>query len=196
MPEFRKLKRRDVYQFAKWGRHEDPRFYQYNFPFESEEEFDDWFSMKQRWIQRKVYGLFVDDFPVSFVTLKNINWFKKRAELGIAVDPNHLNEGYGTTSLKAYLDYVFTHFPIETMVLRVAAFNERAQRSYGKVGFREIDRRIEVFEEQGFKDLILQTYEDQFDLIHGELCTDFIIMAINKKDFYKQQIINENSNIV
>ncbi len=183
MPEFRKLKRRDVYQFAKWGRHEDPRFYQYNFPFNSEDEFDDWYSMKQRWIQRKVYGLFVGEHPVSFVTLKNIKWLKRQAELGIAVDPNFLCEGYGTQTLKAYLEYVFEHFPIDTMFLRVAVFNLRAQRSYQKAGFVEVERRIEVFEEQGYKDLILQDYKDQFQIIRGELCTEFIIMAIKKKDF-------------
>ncbi|GAU77843.1 GNAT family N-acetyltransferase [Fusibacter sp. 3D3] len=183
--EFRKLSKKDVYQFSKWGRHEDPRFYQYNFPFDTKSEFDDWYSMKQKWVLRKVYGLFLENYPVAFITLKNINWFKKRAELGIGVDPNHLGKGLGTTALNEYLEYVFNKFPIETMFLRVAVFNERARRSYEKVGFREVERRVEVFEEQGYKDLILQDYQDQFQLIQGELCTMFIIMSIQKKDFLK-----------
>ncbi len=182
-PEFRKLKKMDVYHFSEWGRHEDPRFYQYNFPFDTKEEFDDWYRMKQKWIQKKVYGLFLGSHPVAFITLKHINWFKKSAELGIGVDPNYLGKGLGTLALNQYLEYVFDKFPIETMSLRVAVFNERARRSYEKVGFKEVQRRVEVFEEQGFKDLILQDYEDQFQLIQGELCTMFIIMSIQKKDF-------------
>ncbi|MBF4695487.1 GNAT family N-acetyltransferase [Fusibacter ferrireducens] len=183
VPEFRKLRKADIYQFSKWGRHEDPRFYQYNFPFDTKEEFDDWFRTKQKWIRRKVYGLFLDAHPVAFITLKNINWFKRSAELGIGVDPNYLGKGLGTVALNKYLEYIFNSFPIETMFLRVAVFNERARRSYEKVGFREVQRCVKPFEEQGYKDLILQDYQDQFQMIQGELCTMFIIMSIRKKDF-------------
>ncbi len=187
VPVFRKFKREDVYQFAKWGEHSDPRFYQYNFPFETKAEFDDWYEMKQKWIFRKVYGLFLDDYPLGFITIKNINWFKKQAELGIAIDPNHLNEGYGAQLLEAYLEYVFRVYPIEKMALRVAVFNERAKACYEKVGFREVRRQIEVFEEQGYKDIVLDAYPDLFQLVYGELCTEFITMVVEKRVFLSER---------
>jgi RimJ/RimL family protein N-acetyltransferase len=180
MLEFRKFKRSDIYAFEKWGAHEDPRFFQYNFPFRYKEEFDGWYDSKQKWIRKKVYGLFIDDYPLGFVTLKNIKWLKRRAELGIAVDPNYLSEGFGTEMLKRYLEYVFEHYPIEEMQLRVSHFNKRAQKSYEKIGFKKIKEVIEPFEEQSFKDVILEKYPDQFQMIRGVLYTTFYVMVFNK----------------
>ena len=107
---FRKLRRKDTYEFEKWGRHDDPRFLQYNFPYKHKAEFDGWYFSKQKLITRKVYGLFLDDYPLGFITLKNINWFAHRAELGVAIDPNHISEGFGTELIKRFLAYVFEHY--------------------------------------------------------------------------------------
>ena len=182
--EFRKIKHDDVYKFAKWGRHEDPRFYQYNFPYEHKGEFDAWYYSKQRLLSKKVYGLFLDDFPLGFVTLKHIRWFKRRAELGIAIDPNYVSEGFGSELLRRYLDYIFSHYPIDIMALRVAHFNKRAQKSYEKIGFKRIREVYEPFEEQGFRDIIIAKYPEQFDLIDDILYTTFYVM-----EFHKSQLI-------
>jgi len=179
--EFRKLTRKDAYEFSKWGKHEDPRFFQYNFPYTHRVEFDAWYFSKQRWITRKVYGLFLEDYPIGFVTLKHINWFRRSAELGIAIDPNHVSEGFGTVLLKRYLSYVFEHYPLDTMKLRVAHFNHRAQKSYEKIGFKKVKEVVEPFEEQSFKDLVLSKYPDQFDVVDGVLMTTFTIMIFKKE---------------
>lgn len=184
--EFRKLKRRDTYEFKRWGKHEDPRFFQYNFPYTRDEEFDAWYFMKQRLIFRKVYGLFIDNYPVGFVTLKHINWLKKTAELGVAIDPNRLGEGYGTELITRYLDYVFEHYPIETMKLKVAHFNIRAQKSYEKIGFQKVREVVEPFEEQSFKEIVKEKFPDQFDIIEGELYTTFYVMEIKKNQIQRQ----------
>ncbi|HAS72819.1 MAG TPA: N-acetyltransferase [Clostridiales bacterium UBA8960] len=181
--EFRKLRRQDAYEFVKWGRHEDPRFYQYNFPYTKKEEFDVWYYSKQKLLSKKVYGLFLEDYPLGFITLKNINWFSKRAELGVAVDPNHISEGFGTELIKRFLDYVFSHFPIDTMQLRVAHFNQRAQKSYEKIGFKFVKQIVEPFEEQSFRTMIIERYPEQFDLIGDLLFTTFYVMEIKKEDW-------------
>ncbi len=180
---FRKVTSKDAYLFRYWGKHQDPRFYQYHFPYEMEIEYLYWFHSKQGLIFRKLYALFDDERPVGFVTLKNINWFKKTAELGIAVDPNHLGKGYGTYLLKAYLNYVFKHFPLRTMYLRVAEFNVRAQKSYKKVGFVSDYKKREEYEEQGYIDEIMEQYPEQFTLKNGVLYAEFITMSINREDF-------------
>ncbi len=180
---FRKIKKEDMQHFKKWGKHEDPRFFQYNFGYDSQMEYDAWYYSKQRWIFRKVYGLFLDEQPVGFITLKHINYIKKTAELGIAVDPSQLNKGYGTKMLRMYLDYVFEHYPIEVMCLKVSHFNTRAQKSYSKVGFVEFAESYEPFEEQGYKDLVMDRFPAQFDMIEGTLYTRFIKMKIDKNTY-------------
>ena len=184
--EFLKLKKSAVYQFEHWGEHQDPRFYHYNFPYEHRYEYEAWYYSKQRWLSRKVFGLFLDDYPLGFVTLKNIQWLKKTAELGIAIDPNHLSEGFGTELLKRFLTYVFTTYPITTMQLKVAHFNERAQKSYEKIGFQRVSSKVEMFEEQGYKDIIIARYPELFHMQDGALMTTFHLMAIKKEDFLKK----------
>ncbi|MDH8679221.1 GNAT family N-acetyltransferase [Fusibacter bizertensis] len=185
--EFRKLRRDDAYKFIRWGKHEDPRFYQYNFPFDHKGEFDAWYFSKQKLIRKKVYGLFLADYPLGFITLKHIKWFQRKAELGIAIDPNYISEGFGSELLRQYLNYVFGHYPIDTMSLRVAHFNKRAQKSYEKIGFIKIKEIFEPFEEQGFKDVIMTKYPDQFSMIDGTLYTTFYVM-----EFHKNQMIKVN----
>lgn len=173
---FRKIRREDAYKFARWGRHSDPRLYQYNLDFESRREYETWYYMKQRVLFRKVYGLFLDDQPIGFATLKNIRWFRGKAELGIAIDPSLIGMGYGSKLLEAYLNYVFTRFPLKVIELKVAHFNKRAQKSYEKAGFVKVGESYEPYEEQGYKDIIMDLYPDQFDLVDGVLYTTFHIM--------------------
>lgn len=177
-----------MYAFEKWGSHTDPRFYQYNFPFTHKFEFDSWYYSKQKLISKKVYGLFLEDYPLGFITLKHINWFKRSAELGVAVDPNYLSEGFGTELIKRFLDYVFKHFPIKTMTLRVALFNKRAQKSYEKIGFTIVKEVYEPFEEQGFKDILMEKYPENFDCIEGTVYTTFYVMSISKSKFFQTSI--------
>ncbi|MDK2867856.1 MAG: diamine N-acetyltransferase [Clostridiales bacterium] len=182
---FRKLKLADAYRFSKWGKHEDVRYYQYNFPFETEREYFEWYVMKQRLIRKKVYGLFDErENPVGFITLKNIRWLKRMAELGIGIDPNHLGEGLGRQLITSFLDYVFKHFPIDIMTLRVASFNTRAQRCYRACGFRTVVKKTEPFEEQSFRDEVIRQYPDQFVLNDDVLYADFFLMKIDRDYFY------------
>jgi RimJ/RimL family protein N-acetyltransferase len=182
---FRKLKLADAYKFSRWGKHEDVRYYQYNFPFETEREYFEWYVMKQHLIRKKVYGLFDEmDNPVGFITLKNIRWFRRMAELGIGIDPNHLSEGLGRMLINSFLDHVFRHFPIEVMTLRVATFNTRAQRCYRACGFKNVVKKTEPFEEQCFRDEVIQQFPDQFVLNDDVLYADFFLMQIDKKTFY------------
>ena len=178
--EFRKLKRQDTYGFSKWGKHEDPRFYHYNFPYRYKAEYDAWYFSKQKLLSRKVFGLFLEDYPIGFITLKHMNFFLRRAELGIAIDPNRMSEGFGTELIRRFLEYVFNHYPIDKMRLKVAHFNKRAQKSYEKIGFVRIKTVREPFEEQGYKDIIFAKYPEQFDLDDGVLYTTFYVMEYHK----------------
>lgn len=182
--EFRKMRLADVATMSKWGMHTDPRFYHYNFPYKNSEEYMMWYMSKQKIMKRKVYGLFDENQMVlGFVTLKEINWVSKEATLGIAIDPGKVSQGFGKILLNEYLKYVFFNFPIAKIRLRVATFNKRAQHTYEKCGFYPVEIVTEVFEEQEFKDEIMERFSKDFHIDDGILYTEFLLMEITKERF-------------
>ena len=64
------------------------------------------------------------------------------------------------------IDYTFQTLNIHNIMIRVYAFNTRAQRSYEKIGFKLIGRRREA-------------------LLRNRNRHDIIIMDIMAEDFYK-----------
>lgn len=180
--EFRKFTLSDVHHLSKWGKHEDLRYTPYHFDYHTAEDFKWWYYSKQRWFFRKLYGLFIDGYPVGFATLKNIHFFKRHAELGIAIDPQYIAQGYGTLLLEAYLKYVFTNYPLKAIRLHVAEFNKRAYALYKKVGFQPIDTVFQPFEDQSYLDLLLVKYPEDFHLIDDTLYTTYTLMEIQSTD--------------
>ena len=73
-------------------------------------------------------------------------------------------KGYGTEATRLILDYAFTVLGLHNVMLRVFSYNERAIRSYRKVGFKEMGRRRQAQRIGG------QTY----DVVYMDcLATDF-----------------------
>jgi len=69
------------------------------------------------------------------------NWDKvnQTAEIGIFIGAReYLGKGYGTEATKLLIRFAFDYLNIHSIMLRVFSYNERAQASYRKVGFREI----------------------------------------------------------
>ena len=53
-------------------------------------------------------------------------------------------QGYGQEATRLTLDYGFNLLNLNSIMLGVMAFNERALRTYEKVGFMKIGRRRQV----------------------------------------------------
>jgi RimJ/RimL family protein N-acetyltransferase len=80
--------------------------------------------------------------PIGTVGLASINHLHRTAELGIGIGERDCwGKGYGTEATRLMLDYAFTVLGLHNVMLRVFSYNERAIRSYLKVGFKEIGRR-------------------------------------------------------
>ncbi|HEX8981461.1 MAG TPA: GNAT family protein [Ktedonobacterales bacterium] len=74
--------------------------------------------------------------------LRHIDLAKGLAEVGIIITrKDYWGGGYGTEALTLVLDYGFTVLGLHNVLLETYAYNERALRSYRKVGFKEIGRR-------------------------------------------------------
>ncbi len=81
----------------------------------------------------------IDDERGHFIGrlfLRQVRKDEGSAVLGIDLDPRFLSRGYGTEALDVFLDYFFGPMGFQRMLLSVAAFNERARRSYESLGFR------------------------------------------------------------
>jgi RimJ/RimL family protein N-acetyltransferase len=66
----------------------------------------------------------------------DIDHLNQTAQIGIFIgNKNYWNKGYGTEALSLLLDYGFKALNLHNIFLRVYSFNERARKSYEKVGF-------------------------------------------------------------
>lgn len=82
---------------------------------------------------------------IGFVDLRNINYRQRTAELGLMIGEHDCwGKGFGTETLYLVLDYAFTVLGLHNIMLSTAGYNERALRTYRRVGFREIGRRREI----------------------------------------------------
>ncbi len=72
------------------------------------------------------------------ISLREVDQRLGRSRLGITFGAPFVSRGYGTEAMVLFLDHYFGPLGFTTMVLDVAAPNERAVRSYQSLGFRYI----------------------------------------------------------
>jgi RimJ/RimL family protein N-acetyltransferase len=77
-----------------------------------------------------------DDRFIGTTWLKDLNLFHGNAQLAIFMDRDHLGAGFGTDAQRALLAFAFRNLGLERVWLTVYVSNQRAIRSYEKLGFR------------------------------------------------------------
>ncbi|HEX9372404.1 MAG TPA: GNAT family N-acetyltransferase [Roseiflexaceae bacterium] len=120
---------------------------------------------------------------IGRISLREIDTHKVHSRLGITFGAPYIGQGLGTEALAVFLDYYFTDLGFETMLLDVAAPNERAVRSYERLNFSFVggdwrvadsrfDRRVldtpryahlRRFFRQGQNGLYVEFYEMRLD---------------------------------
>jgi RimJ/RimL family protein N-acetyltransferase len=74
--------------------------------------------------------------------LFDIDWVNRKAMLGIVIgEKAYWGNGYGQEAVSLLLEYAFCLLNLNSVMLGVIEFNQRAVRCYQKVGFKEIGRR-------------------------------------------------------
>jgi RimJ/RimL family protein N-acetyltransferase len=74
--------------------------------------------------------------------LFNIDSINRSAMFGIFIgEKSYWGKGYGHEATQLLLDYGFNLLNLNSVMLGVMSFNQRALRSYQRVGFKEIGRR-------------------------------------------------------
>jgi RimJ/RimL family protein N-acetyltransferase len=110
------------------------------------------------------------DRLIGRVMLFGVNRVDRAANLGIVIgEKEYWGKGYGTEATLLMLDHAFNLMNLNSVMLGVFAFNQRALASYRKVGFREIGRRREarIIAEQRHDLVLMDLLADEFRATHG-----------------------------
>ncbi len=107
------------------------------------------------------------DRLVGFIGLMDIEWNHGNAWVAIGIgDRAEWGKGYGSEAMRLIVQYAFNELNLQRVSLAVFEYNQRAQRSYEKVGFKLEGRQRQVIHRAG------QRY-------------DVLIMGILRSDWYK-----------
>lgn len=174
----------DVQQMENWRLHEDPWFYHYNFDCKTEFERLRWLKSKKVFLTRDIFGLFLGEKIIGFITIKNYNFLTRTAEMGISMDLDYVDKGYGSEGLKLYLTYVFKHTFFNQITLRTASFNKRAIRAYLKAGFEIYKKTYTPYEEQRFA-IAIEEAHPEVDVIESVVYSYYYLMRVKKKNVRK-----------
>ena len=105
------------------------------------------------------------DALIGRCLLFNIDWVNRKAMLGIVIgEKNYWNNGYGQDAVALLLDYAFMLLNLNSVMLGVMAFNERAIRCYKNVGFQEIGRRRQarIVGNQKYDGILMDILAEEF----------------------------------
>jgi RimJ/RimL family protein N-acetyltransferase len=116
------------------------------------------------------------DQAIGRCMLDGIDLVDCRAMLGIDIgDKTFWGQGYGQESVRLLVDYGFNLLNLNSIMLGVFEFNQRAQACYRKVGFKEIGRRRQARIVGGRKyDVILM------DLLAEEFTSVYVMGVLDR----------------
>lgn len=166
----RPIEREDLPRFVQWfGDPEVRRYLHAALPFSLAQE-ERWFEhLQERLEKREVVMLNIDTGDgehIGSISLSDINWKDRYAELGIAIgEKEHWDQGYGSDAIRTILRLAFDDMNLHRIFLRVHADNARAIRCYVKVGFqKEGTLREAVFRGGSYCDeIVMSILESEFE---------------------------------
>ena len=83
--------------------------------------------------------------PIGAIGMRGLDLAAGIGELGVSMGrKDYWGKGLGTEAISMVVDYSFTVLGLHNIMLSTYAYNERAMRSYLKIGFREFGRRREA----------------------------------------------------
>lgn len=143
-----------------WGKHKDRLYADYDFPSLSMVELVEWLELKTSKGRAIISISTINDRIIGYISLRNTNRFFKRGELGIVLNPDEINKGYGTEALKTFINWYFKKLKYKKLFLSVAMYNDRAYRVYRKLGFKSKYTFWERFENEEINPFLDKEYED------------------------------------
>lgn len=94
----------------------------------------------------KILIIEINNIPVGEM---NYNIDNSIAEIGIKIcNLKYQEKGYGTKVLKMLINYLFNELKVEKIILDTNLKNARAQHVYEKIGFKQVNIRIDSWKNQ------------------------------------------------
>lgn len=185
----RPIKLKDAYFMANWGKHKNPLLFDYNLPPLTNKEIKEWYQFKTRGNNRIYYSVFNEQNRfIGYMGIKNIRRILRQATFGIVLDPNYVNQGYGTEAIMTYLNYFFNEMNMRVLYLEVAKFNKRAIQCYEKSGFKVIDVYLDEFFDQNIdlNNPYFLNEKSSFVIENGKVYNYIYKMKIDKNTYLKK----------
>jgi RimJ/RimL family protein N-acetyltransferase len=107
-----------------------------------------------------------DGTPIGRIEFERLSMANRNAEVMILIgEPSARGKGYGADAMVALLGYLFRQRNIHRVSLTVLAWNERAIRSYARVGFLAEGRlRDDVYADGRYQDqIVMAILRDEFE---------------------------------
>ena len=164
---FRVIEKEDLETLRKL--HNDPTTWMnlLNIDFIDEEDQIEWWRNlhKKKYDQR--YVICFAEKPAEIIgrlRLQNINWLHKNCEIGLDIIPEYRGKGFGKKSYEMVLEFLFNHYNMHMVYLKVADFNPNAKKLYEKVGFKETGRLPEFYYRHGkyWNYIIMSMIKDEY----------------------------------
>lgn len=132
----REITRQDADVIARWPKFTEPDLQWANFDLRTPQEKDLWFRQEQGDFTRlRLAVARPGGAIIGLVSLRDIDYRRGSATLGIRLSAGQVGQGYGTDAISALLGYAFGALGLKRVNLDVAQHNARAQRCYEKCGF-------------------------------------------------------------
>lgn len=146
----------DLRRCVKWF--SDPqiiRFLGRSGPVTMAEE-ERWFREYQRRSDEQIFAIEVDSVHVGNIGLHKIDRVHRKADVGIVIgEATHWSKGYGTEAMRTVLRHAFESLGLNKVSLEVLEHNDRAIRTYERLGFRrEGVHREDVWKDGRFINVI------------------------------------------
>jgi ribosomal-protein-serine acetyltransferase len=77
----------------------------------------------------------IDNTPIGFLDVKNIDWIIPKAEIGCYTDRDHAGKGVAKAAMHLFVDHCFREYGFNKLLLRTHESNESAIRVALNSGF-------------------------------------------------------------
>lgn len=169
---FRTIEKRDLEPLRRL--HNDPDTYLNlaTIEFSDENDQEEWWKNLHRMRNDKRYAIVLskdENFVIGRLRIQNINVAHQNCEIGLDIMPELRGKGYGKLAYEMLLHFLFLHYNMNLVYLRVADFNQAAFGLYKKVGFEETGRFPQYFFRHGkYWDYVLMSFTlDQFKKMYS-----------------------------
>jgi RimJ/RimL family protein N-acetyltransferase len=105
------------------------------------------------------------DEVIGDIALQSIDGMNRNANVRIAItEEKHQGKGYGSEALLLMLDYGFGIVNLHRIELNVFSYNERAIRTYEKLGFQRegVQREALYYNHQYHDSILMSMLEDEY----------------------------------